>query len=189
MNEPRPGPGLIEASIHAFVEGLHSAPWFAALGEPLTPSEIADAEAHLGGLGFQDMRIEGIADWQTARTATLHPDRDRRWQDAAQREGEALLLDANSTHGAETVLTELSYVEEEATALMTVRVAEAAMDRGIVDERLNIAATRAAVEAAYQGALTLAAGAPASHPFRLKLNLFEGGRWPLALIGDRFFLF
>ena len=30
---------------------------------------------------------------------------------------------------------------------------------------------------------------PASHPFRLKYNLFEAGHWPLAVIGDRLDLF
>jgi hypothetical protein len=35
----------------------------------------------------------------------------------------------------------------------------------------------------------LAAGAPASHPFALKYNLFEAGHWPLAVVGNRFDLF
>jgi hypothetical protein len=189
MTEPRHAPGSLESSIHAFVEGLHHAPWFGALGEPLTPSEIADAEAHLGGLGFDGIVIEGITDWPDARTATLHPQRDNRWRDAAQREAKALRLDANSAHGAESVLSELSHVEEAATALMLELATAAALDRGIKDESLTGAAARAATEAAYQAALALAAGAPASHPFRLKLNLFECGRWPLALIGNHFFLF
>ena len=107
----------------------------------------------------------------------------------AQREGEALLLDANSEHGTESVHSELSHVEEAAAALLADLATAAALDRGIQDERLTGAAARAATEAACQGALALAAGAPASHPFRLKLNLFECGRWPLALIGKHFFLF
>lgn len=189
MTDSRSAPGSLESSIHAFVEGLHHAPWFSALGEPLTPSEIADAEAHLGGLGFDGIAIEGVTDWPDARTATLHPERDNRWRDAAQREGEALLLDANSAHGTESVLSELSHVEEAAVALLSDLATAAALDRGIQDESLAGAAARAATEAAYQGALALAAGAPARHPFRLKLNLFECGRWPLALIGNHFCLF
>lgn len=189
MSDARPAPGAFESSIHAYVEGLRIAPWFTALGEPVTPSEIADAEAHLAGLGFNGVVIEGVADWQTARAVTLHPERDRRWQDAAQRESEALLLDANTAHGAASVLGELSHVEEDVGSLLPALAESAALNHGITDESLTGAAARAATEAAYHGALAVAASAPASHPFRLRLNLFEYGRWPLALVGDRYFLF
>ena len=35
MTDSRSAPGSLESSIHAFVEGLHHAPWFSAPGEPL----------------------------------------------------------------------------------------------------------------------------------------------------------
>ena len=45
-------------------------------------------------------------------------------------------------------------------------------------------ATGAAVQTCHQAALLLAAqgGAP-DHPFALKLQLFEHGRWPLGIVG------
>jgi len=183
------GPDSLDAALGAFLSGLDQAPWFAALGEALTPSERADAEGYLTGLGFENIDVHLITDWGQANAAIQDPNWDQRWWDSAERERQALLLDANSAHTEIALMSGLSRVTQAASKRLPGFAAEAAARHGISDQGLIKAASGAASEAAYQAALALAAGAPASHPFALKYNLFEAGHWPLAVVGNRFDLF
>ncbi len=179
----------LDAALSAFLAGLDHASWFASLGEALTPSEQADAKGYLAGLGFQDINVHPITNWEQAQAAIQDPNWNQRWWDAAERERQALLLDANSAHTEIALMTGLSRVTQAASKRLSGLAAEAAARDGIADQGLIKAASGAASEAAYQAALALAAGAPASHPFALKYNLFEAGHWPLAVVGNRFDLF
>ena len=185
----RPAPGSLDASLDLFVAGLDHGSWFAALGEALTPSERADAEGYLSGLGFGGVAVHQVGDWDQARAAIQDPNWDREWWNAAERERQALLLDAKRAHAEAALMAGLSRVTQAATRRMAGVAAEAAAHAGIADQGLIKAASGAASEAVYQAALALAAAAAASHPFRLKYNLFEAGHWPLAVIGDRLDLF
>jgi hypothetical protein len=184
-----PRTGSLDTALDALVSGLDHASWFTSLGDPLSPSERADAEGYLAGLGFAGIEVHGVADWDEARIAIQNPDWDKTWWDATERERQALLLDAKSAHTDTILMDGLSRVTQAATKRLSGLAAEAAARGGIADQGLIKAASGAASEAAYQAALALAAAAPASHPFRLKYNLFEAGHWPLAVIGNRFDLF
>jgi hypothetical protein len=43
--------------------------------------------------------------------------------------------------------------------------------------------------ACHQAGLVRVAGAGDDHAFQVKFRLFAGGRWPLGLVGGRFYLF
>ena len=60
-------PGL--ARISRFARSLEGVPWFANLGEPLTPGARAAAERYLDGLGFPDADIAILVDWEDAADA------------------------------------------------------------------------------------------------------------------------
>ncbi len=74
MTKRPAAPGSLDAALDAFVAGLDHASWFASLGEPLTPSERADAEGYVVGLGFGSIDVHRIANWDQARAAIQDPD-------------------------------------------------------------------------------------------------------------------
>lgn len=189
MTSGHDAPSPLGSIIDAYLSGVDHAPWFSALGIALSPSELADAEGYLAGLGFDVIRPNPVQSWQEAQAALQDPDWDKSWWDAVERERQALLLDAKTAHTETALLEQLSRVTHAAGKQLPGLAAEAAARHGVADEGLIKAASGAASEAAYHAALALAAGAPESHPFRLRYNLFEAGHWPLAVVGDRFDLF
>ena len=189
MSGGRPAPHSLHAVIDAFLSGVDHASWYTALGVTLSPSEQADAEGYLAGLGFGRNRVQPIHGWIEAHAALQDPNWDTSWWDAVERERQALLLDAKTTHTESTLMNELSRVTQASGKRLPGLAAEAAARDGVSDQGLIKAAAGAASEAAYHAALALAAGAPPSHPFRLRYNLFEAGHWPLAVVEDRFDVF
>ena len=93
----RPAPGSLDASLDLFVAGLDHGSWFAALGEALTPSERADAEGYLSGLGFGGVAVHQVGDWDQARAAIQDPNWDREWWNAAERERQSAAAAAQLT--------------------------------------------------------------------------------------------
>ena len=189
MSAARRPRATLARALDAFAAGLDHASWFAAVGEPLTPSESADAAGYLAGLGLAGARVAEVADWGAAGAAVRDSAWDRRWWDAVERERKLLLHAARKKHGGDPVMAALSKATQAASDLVAGRAAEAAAARGVADPGLVKAAAGAGIESAYQAALALAAGAPADHPFRLRFSLFEAGHWPLALIAGRFDVF
>jgi hypothetical protein len=59
---------------------------------------------------------------------------------------------------------------------------------GIADPMLTRVASGAAAQACHQAALAIAAAAGPDHLFAMKFRLFAAGRWPLGIVGDRFFV-
>ncbi|MEX0643825.1 MAG: hypothetical protein WD076_00825, partial [Parvularculaceae bacterium] len=55
--------------VSRFARGLSAIPWFANLGEPLTPGARAVAERYVDGLGFPDAEIAVLVDWEDAAGA------------------------------------------------------------------------------------------------------------------------
>ncbi len=189
MNDGRAAPNSLNVVIDAFLSGVDHASWFTSLGVALSPSEEADADGYLAGLGFETMRIQPVRGWREADAALKDLNWNTNWWDAVERERQALLLDANAAHGDAAVLAELSRVTLMSGKRMPGLAAEAAARDGVSDQGLIKAAAGAASESAYHAALALAAGATLSHPFQLRYNLFEAGHWPLAVVGDRFDIF
>ena len=175
------------ASVRDFAAAIARGSWFAACGEPLTASERTDAAAYLAELGMPDLAIVGVAGWHEAAAVTQHPDWSRAWWDAETRAQGELQRLAQARFGAERLLAALTQVTEGATALSGA-AALALARAGIADPMLTRVASGAAAQACHQAALAIAAAAGPDHLFAIKFRLFAAGRWPLGIVGDRFFV-
>jgi len=185
-------PGL--ARVSRFARSLEGIPWFANLGEPLTPGARAVAETYLEGLGFPDAEVAILVDWEDAADAAESLDfQSQAW------EAEELLR-------ADLTARALDQLSEEALRLaMTLigeRISEPAKEAmeqasfiwDMEDEASQRLAVGGAVQAANQAALALIAAADPNfeadnHPFAAKFRLFEFGRWPVGIAGQSFNLF
>ncbi|MFQ5563637.1 MAG: hypothetical protein ACE5FO_08715 [Parvularculaceae bacterium] len=185
-------PGLTRLS--RFARALERIPWFANLGEPLTPGARAVAETYLRGLGFPGAEVAILVDWEDAAAAAESLD----WQTPAWEAEE--LLRADLTARALDLLSEEGL--RVGMALIADRVSEPAkeaMEQASFLWDMEDAASRqlavgAAVQAAHGAALALIAATDPEfdaddHPFAAKFQLFEFGRWPVGVVGGSFNLF
>lgn len=185
--DPNDFPELL--AVARFARLLRTVPWFATLGEPLGQSEREDARAYLEALGFGDAYVLDVAGWDEAEEAIKNPDFDPAWWDAEELLRMALYTEATARSSEEDLLMALTHVTAAATEVVHGAAAVAAARTGCSDEGLIRAAAGAATQVCYQAALVLAAGGEPDHPFALKYRLFEGGRWPLGIVGQTFSLF
>ena len=180
--------------IRRFAAALERIPWFANLGEPLTPGARAAARAYVDGLGFTDAGIAILVDWEDAAAAAETID----WNSPAWEAEE--LLRADLTSRALDVLSEdalriaMTMIADRVSGPAQEAMEQASFIWDVEDEAPRRLAVGAAVEAAHKAALVLIAAAdPAfdadDHPFTAKFRLFEFGRWPVGLIGSSFNLF
>jgi hypothetical protein len=182
------------ARIRRFARALERIPWFANLGEPLTPGARAAARSYTEGLGFPEADVAILVDWDDAAGAAESID----WNSPAWEAEE--LLRADLTGRALELLSEDAL--NIGMALIADRVSEPAKEQmeqasfiwDVEDEAQKQLAVGAAVQAAHQAALVLIAAADPSfdaddHPFTAKFRLFEFGRWPVGVVGSSFNLF
>ncbi len=180
--------------IRRFAHTLEAIPWFANLGEPLTPGARAAARQYADGLGFPDADVGILIDWDDAAAAAEHLD----WNSPAW-EAEELRRSDLTGRALETLSEEALSI---AMTLIADRVSDPAIEAmeqasfiwDVEDEAQKQLAVGAAVQAAHQAALVLIAAADPSfdaddHPFTAKFRLFEFGRWPVGIIGNSFNLF
>ncbi|HET9959433.1 MAG TPA: hypothetical protein VFQ61_33310 [Polyangiaceae bacterium] len=164
--------------------------WLFMLGEPLGQREREQVREYLTGLGLeQELSFETVKDFAAAARIIAHPDWDRRWWDAEQRERERLRNQLVSTPGSGQRLRALSDFVQDSISEHHGTAAAQATRLGCADAGLIRAAAGALGEALYLGKLAQLAGAPASHPFLLKQALFEGGHWPLIVLAGHFYVF
>jgi hypothetical protein len=163
--------------------------WFSNLGRSLTTNERMDAEAYVAALGFPDVAVATVADWEEAESCVVNPGWNTAWWEAEEQLRAALLADALVQAEEHDLMRALTMVT--AAASDTVHAAaEAAAERdGVGDPELIRCAAGAATQAAYQAALVLAAGADDDHAFAAKFRLFAAGRWPLGIVGQTFSIF
>lgn len=168
---------------------IDRAPWFGATGEALSAAELGEAALYLAGLGRADHAIEAVVGWEEAKAASIDPAWDRAWWEDEEAERRALRSIA-AMGASEAVLHEaLTEVTEAARTIVEGAASLAASRAGHLDPGLVKAAAGAASQACFHAGLAWLAGAGEDHPFAAKFRLFEGGRWPLAVIGNRFYLF
>jgi hypothetical protein len=182
------------ARVSRFARGLSSIPWFANLGEPMTPGARAAADRYRNGLGYPDAETAILVDWEDAATAA-----------------ESLDIESPAWETEEFLRTDLTaraleFLSEDALriamTLIADRVAgpareameEASAIWDIEDEGARQLAVGAAVQAAHQAGLALIVAndpefAAEEHPFAAKFELFEFGRWPVGIIGSSFNVF
>ena len=175
--------------VRGFAREVAQASWFAACGERLIPGERDDAAAYLAALGLDVSAIEGVSRWQEAAATTQRPDWSQDWWEAEEGERRALYAAASREAGEATLLAALSAVTQAASDIVHGAAAVAASRVGVADPALHRVAAGAATQACYHAALALAAGRGDEHGFAAKFRLFAGGRWPLGIVGDRFFVF
>jgi hypothetical protein len=164
--------------------------WFFMLGEPPAESERALVRGYLSGLCLDGQTaIASVATFVEAARIISHPDWDRRWWDAEQRERERLRAKAASGRDDTQLLQALSQSAEQAIVAPHGAAAVQAARVGCSDPGLIRAAAGALGEALYLAKLAELASEPPSHPFSSKLALFTGGHWPLGLVEGKFYLF
>lgn len=185
-------PGLKVLS--RFARSLGEIPWFANLGEPLTPGARAAAERYLENLGFPEADVAILVDWDDAAAAAESLDLQSPAWEAEE------LLRADLTAQALDYLSEdalrigMTLIAERITAPAREGMEQAAVIFDMEDEAAKTLAVGAAVQAAHGAALALLASADPEfdadmHPFAAKFQLFEFGRWPVGVIGSSFNLF
>jgi hypothetical protein len=164
--------------------------WFACLGFPLAAADQRDAKAYLAALGYpHDTPVVGVRSWRDAEALIRDPDWDQRWWALEERERERLMGQARTRLGEAALLERLTAATELASDAIHGAAAIAAERDGLADAALVRAASGAATMALHAAALARLAGEGPQHLFMRKYVLFESGRWPLGVVGGRFFLF
>ncbi|MEO1136128.1 MAG: hypothetical protein AAFW68_05890 [Pseudomonadota bacterium] len=185
-------PGL--ARLSRFARSLDRIPWFANIGEPLTPGAKAAAEDYCAGLGFPEAEIALVMDWGDAAGAAESLD----WQSPAWEAEESLRADL--TGRALELLSEdalrigMALIAEKVSEPAKEAVEELSYLSDLDDEQIKTLCVGAAVQAANGAALALIAAADTdfdaeNHPLAAKFRLFEFGRWPVSITGSSFNLF
>jgi hypothetical protein len=180
-------PGL--KALGRFARTLERIPWFSNLGEPLSAGARAAAETYAQRLGFPQADIAILVDWDDAAAAAESMDWQSEWWEAEE------LLRSDLTGRAMEILSEDAL--RFGMALIADKVSEPAregMEQAAVifdadDEASQNLAVGAAVQAAHGAALALLAAQDPqfeieTHAFTAKFQLFEFGRWPVAITGS-----
>jgi len=167
---------------------VRTAAWFAALGEPLTDGDRADADAYLEALGL-DTLVLGLAhDWPEAERVLKAPDWSPAWWDREEAERRRLLAEAEARYPERALWTALTELATEVGDIVHGKAGIAAARMGGAAKASIHVAAGAAAQAAYQLALARLAEEAAS-PFESKFRLFAAGRWPLGVAGSTLVLF
>lgn len=185
-------PGL--SALSRFARSLDRIPWFANLGEALTPGVQAAAGTYLEGLGFPQADIAILVDWEDAADAAESGD----WDSPAWEAEE--LLRANLTAAAMETMSEdalrigMTMIADKVSAAAKEAMEQAAYIWDMEDDASRTLAVGAAVQAAHGAALAIVAAADPSfdaeeHALAAKFKLFEYGRWPVGVTGSSFNLF
>lgn len=185
-------PGL--TTLSRFARSLDRIPWFANMGEPLTPGARAAAEAYVDGLGFPDAGVAILVDWEDAAAASESLD----WNNPAWEAEELLRADltarALDAMSEEALQIGMTLISDKVSAPAKEAMEQASFIWDMDDAAAQRLAVGAAVQAAHGAALALIAAADPDfdaehHPFAAKLRLFEFGRWPVGIAGSSFNLF
>lgn len=170
--------------------GLSPAAWFSAVGLPLDASEVEEARGYLAALGVGGVAaVEPVASWAHAERIIRNPGWDAAWWDREESERRGLMARCFGLHGEAATLDHLSLSAGVEHEVIHGAAAVAAARCGVSDAALIRAAAGAASMAAHGRVLARLAEVGEQHLFMRKYRLFEGGRWPLGLVGGVFHLF
>jgi len=162
---------------------IRAASWFAALGEPLTDGDVAEARTYAGAV-----EVVGVTSWPDAEDFLKSPNASLDWWDREETLRKSLLAEAERRHPERALWTSLTELTTEAGDLIHGKAATAAARMGNAAPASIHVAAGAASQAVYQLAVARLAGNQTS-PFESKFRLFAAGRWPLGVVGSRLFLF
>lgn len=167
---------------------IRAASWFAALGEPLTEGDQADAAAYTASLGLGGLAIDLVTDWPQAERSLKAPDWSPAWWDREETLRKKLLARAEARYPERALWGALTELTTEAGELVHGKAATAAARMGEAAKASIHVAAGAASQAVYQLAVARLAGEVDSL-FESKFRLFAAGRWPLGVVGSRLVLF
>ena len=176
---------------YTLLDSLHSevkaASWFAALGEPLTEGDRADARTYVDAMGFGPVEIGLAYDWPDAERLLQTPGPSG-WWDREEELRRALLAEAEGRYPKSVLWTALTELTTHVGDLVHGKAATAAARMGRAAPASIHVAAGAAAQAVYQLAVARLAGHEDSL-FESKFRLFAAGRWPLGIVGPRLVLF
>lgn len=176
-------------AVRRFARVAREIPWFTRLGERLTTGDRALGEAYVEALGFPDAGIAQVDDWSEAVIAATNLDVDMPGFEAEEQTRAALTAAALELMDEELLTFALTHVSSAIAEVVESAAADAALRAGYDDEEIMRAAAGAAIQAAHQAALVLAAGVEDEAAPVYKFRLFEAGRWPLGVIGSTLHIF
>jgi hypothetical protein len=179
---------LPSAALDALRTEVRAASWFAALGEPLTEGDLADATAYANALGLGELGIGRANDWPEAERTLKSPEWSSAWWNREEAQRLELRAHAEARHPERPLWTALTELTTEAGDLVHGKAATAATRAGNAAAASVHVAAGAAAQAVYQLALARLAGDTDSL-FESKFRLFAAGRWPLAVIGATLVVF
>ncbi|MEM9013618.1 MAG: hypothetical protein AAGB02_00790 [Pseudomonadota bacterium] len=185
-------PGL--AVLSRFARSLDRIPWFANLGEPLTPGARAAANAYLDGLGFPESEIAILVDWEDAAHAAETRDWDSPAWEAEELQRSDLTARSLEALSEEAVKIGMTLIADKVSEPAKEGMEQASFIWDMADEDARTLAVGAAVQGAHGAALVLLAAQDPEfeadqHPLAAKFRLFEFGRWPVGVVGRSFNLF
>jgi len=176
-------------SVAPFVALASNVRWFRTLGEDPDRETVEIARAYADALGFPDAEPGFLADWEEAADAAENTEVNSPAWEAEEQLRAALTDDVLAFLDEQTLEMVMTHVTGAVSETIEESATEASRDLRIFDEEFVRATSGAAVQAAYQAALAAMTGAEEDHPFALRFQLFEKGRWPIGIIGNSFLIF
>jgi hypothetical protein len=176
--------------IRPFVETARKCAWFTGLGTPIGDGVRSKARAYADGLGFPEVELAPLANWEDATDAAVSLDLDTPSWEAEEQLRAGLTMECIDTLGEEAIEVAATYVSSQVTPPITLGARTTADLWSVRDQNLINAAVGAGVQTCHLALLSLLAGqATPDHPFTAKFELFEAGRWPIAITGNSLNLF
>lgn len=175
--------------VRDFAKTLSHINWFTRVGETFEAEDLKNAQDYLDRLGFPDVAILPVEDWEQAADLAESPDFDTlSWEAEEQLRAdlENHVLEQIDVDALSVVLTHLSQIVSMETKAATQNVA-ALWD--IEDEQLLTAATGMALQTCHMYALGLLSDQDEDFPIYGKFELYKLGRWPIGITGSSFNLF
>ncbi|WP_417449138.1 hypothetical protein [Kordiimonas sp.] len=180
-------PGL--KAVAPFLELARNVHWFRTLGEDPDRRTVDIARAYAAALGFPEAEPGFLADWEEAADAAENTEINSPAWEAEEQLRAALTDDALDVLDEQTLEMVMTHVAQATNEAIEHAATEAAQELRIFDEEFVRAVSGAAVQATYQAALAAITAAEEDHPFVLRFQLFEKGRWPIGVIGNSFLIF
>jgi len=176
-------------SVAPFVALASNVRWFRTLGEDPDRETVEIARAYAEALGFPEAEPGFLADWEEAADAAENTEVNSPAWEAEEQLRAALTDDVLAFLDEQTLEMVMTHVTGAVSETIEESATEASRDLRIFDEEFVRATSGAAVQATYQAALAAMTGAEEDHPFALRFQLFEKGRWPIGIIGNSFLIF
>ncbi|WP_417459389.1 hypothetical protein [Kordiimonas sp.] len=180
-------PGL--KAVAPFLTLASNVRWFRTLGEDVDRRTVDLARAYANALGFPEAYPAFMADWEEAADAAENTEVNSPAWEAEEQLRATLTDDALDVLDEQTLEMVMTHVAQGTSEAIEAAAMEAAQELRIFDEEFVRATSGAAVQATYQAALAAMTGAEEDHPFVLRFQLFEKGRWPIGIIGNSFLIF